>query len=111
MKKQKIIKKLLDDFNKVKSTFSNKEELDIINYGEYRLGLINEEIEHYIEARCSLPQYKNKFKNIKKAITKFWDIAGVNTMAINSLGEPLMYRHDVLRFAGVLFNREKTYWD
>ena len=103
---------ILDSFILVKSNINKNDILiDIDQYGEYRLGLTHKEVEYYIKARCSLLRYKNKFKNVKKAIAKFWDIAGSNTVTVNSLGESLMYRSDVLRFSNYYFNREPTFFD
>ena len=102
---------ILNDFTLIKNNITKKEDIDIEQYGEYRLGLTFKEVEFYIKAKCSLPQYKNKFKNIKKTIIKFWNIAGINTTTINSNGESLIYRNDIERFAGVLFNRIPTYFD
>lgn len=75
-------------------------ELDLENYGEYRMGLTGQEIETYIKARA-------KKLEVKKLVNKFYDIAGVNTMAVSPNGESLMYRHDVKRFSDVLFGKTK----
>lgn len=75
----------------------------IENYGLYRMGLTDEEIRIYLNARNT--------KGIKRVYDKFNKIAGVNTMSVTPDGQPLMYRHDVERFANKLFNGTETYFD
>lgn len=112
MKKEKQIDYLTGFYLKDVVNYKGKyKDLDIENYGEYRLGLTKEEIKHYLKAKCELPQYRRKFKYSQKLYNKFVEIMGVNTVAIAPNGESLWYRHDIERFAGVLFNREKTYFD
>jgi len=88
----------------------NKEEIDIYQFGIYRMGLTDSEIKEYL----SLRQGKKKIKDVWK---KFCFTAGVNTMAMITCefckkNFCLMYRHDVLRFANVVFGVTKgTYFD
>lgn len=78
---------------------------NIIYFGEYRMGLCQEEIETYIKL-------KSNKENVKGLIKKFNKIAGVNTCAIGPQGQILMYREDVKRFTDVLLGKTKsTYFD
>lgn len=85
-------------------------EIDLIHYGQFRMGLSESEIRDYLRARA------NK-TNIKTLYKKFIEIAGCNTMAVFTCPEckkqiSLMYHHDVKRFADVLFGKTKsTYFD
>ncbi|HUS50123.1 MAG TPA: hypothetical protein VMZ91_08150 [Candidatus Paceibacterota bacterium] len=91
--------------------------ININHYGEYRLGLTNNEIRGYLTDRYNeLLSWRGKpIKKINKATWDgFWKIAGVNTMAVVQKGNKkitLMYRHDVKRFSDVLFEGKKTYFD
>ena len=83
---------------------------DIKYFGKYRLGLTTQEIKGYLKNRAN--EKGIKFTGIWK---KFCKIAGVNTMAIEITDcckkeFSLMYRHDVERFADVLFEGKPTYW-
>jgi hypothetical protein len=82
---------------------------DIRNYGKYRLGLTSDEVKDYILVRAIQKGYKLKASN-KKLFDKYYKIAGVNTCAVVD-DIVLAYRHDVLRFAEVMFNNVETYWD
>ena len=78
--------------------------VNIEQFGDYRMGLCNEEIDQYLKAR--------NVKNIKNVNKKFSRIAGCNTVAVGPQGQSLMYRWDVKRFADVLFGVTKfTYFD
>lgn len=88
----------------------------IFNFGDYRLGLTSDEINRYIWGRRHdinpnvVPENYGTDVTIARMRHLFGEIAGVNTVAeVN--GEMLMYRHDVLRFANVLFDKKPTYWD
>ena len=84
-------------------------EPELRSYGTYRLGLTREEIKDYLRARA------NKIR-VEKLYKEFCKIAGVNTMGVYTcpdcgMHKSLMYRHDVKRFADVLFKGIPTYWD
>jgi len=84
---------------------------DIYSYGDYRMGLTNKEIKDYLVIRHN-DLKKIKIKKCSIALfKKFCKIAGVNTCALGPNGEILMYRHDVQRFADVLFLNKPTYFD
>jgi hypothetical protein len=94
-----------------KSRFSYDEEgtPELKYYGQFMHGLTNEEIKDYLRVRAN----KSRIETIYK---KFCDIAGVNTVAIYQCPNcremrTLMYRHDVQRFADVLFLGVPTYFD
>jgi hypothetical protein len=77
---------------------------DIEQFGEYREGLTGAEIKEYLHKRA--PRRK-----IAKLIKQFSNIAGINTGAVTSTGQSLMYRHDVLRFADKVLLNKDTYFD
>jgi len=82
-----------------------KKTIDIYNFGIYTDGLTHKEIKQYLKLRSGKKRLGNLY-------TKFTKIAGVNTCVMNDIGEILMYRHDVERFADVLFGVTKTtYFD
>jgi hypothetical protein len=93
--------------------------IDIYIYGKYEEGLTGEEIKFYISERYNEQQGFNVIKTftnpiLKKLERKFNKIAGCNTMSckmINGKLTPLMFRHDVERFCGVLFENKSTYFD
>jgi hypothetical protein len=81
----------------------------INNIGKYTMGMTSEEIESYLGRRANT-------LSTKTLVNKFNKICGVNTMGVHicpKCGEhiALMYRHDVERFADVLFYRKQTYFD
>jgi hypothetical protein len=82
----------------------NKTEVDIEQFGEYRLGLTSAEITYYLQLRTGR-------QHVKRLVTRFNKEAGVNTMAIGPQGQPLMYRHDVLRFTDLILEGKETYFD
>lgn len=96
----------MTELEKIKFGFRfEKNEPNIWNYGVYRLGLTREEIKNYIRARA------NKM-DVDDLLEKFNEIAGCNTMAGTPDGKCLMYRHDVIRYADVLFGKtDYTYFD
>lgn len=83
---------------------SKCQEIDIETIGDYRMGLIDKEIELYIGIRANT-------LNTKRLLAKFNKIAGVNTCAVGPQGQSLMYRHDVKRFTDKLLLGTPTYWD
>lgn len=91
--------------------------LNINEFGKYRLGLTNKEIEEWLKLKWNelLFLRGNPIKKINKATwDKFWEIAGVNTVAVIKEGHKkitLMYRHDVKRFTDKLFLNKETYFD
>ena len=101
MKKLEIIK---SKFNYIDN------EPDIYSFGLFRVGLTGQEIKEYLQARA------NKL-NVSGLIKKFYEIAGINTVGVYTCysckkSTYLMYRHDVLRFAHILFGKTKyTYFD
>ena len=88
--------------------YNSDKEIDIYSSGIFRGGLSSEEVNNYLIARS------NKI-NIKKLRKKYDEIAGVNTCEVvcaNGKSIILYFRHDVERFADVLFKKTKsTYWD
>jgi hypothetical protein len=95
--------------------------IDIEDYGIFKSGLTSEEIKEYLNARWNwriAQGYKKpEFKSFNALYKKFYDIAGVNTCQVVKCPNcneslTLMYRHDILRFANVLFGVTKdTYFD
>jgi len=91
--------------------------LNINEFGKYRLGLTNDEIKEWLKLRYNeLLSWRGKpIKKINKATwNKFWEVAGINTMAMIKKGNKqitLMYRHDVERFTKVIYEHKATYFD
>ena len=93
--------------------------VDIENYGIYKIGMTGEEIKEYLKDRYNSKEGNLGIRKRKYLIVfykKFNKIAGTNTCA--TIICPcckkqiiLMYRHDVERFANVLFEGIKTYFD
>lgn len=81
-----------------------KSSINLEQLGEYRLGLTSDEIKFYLHLRA--PR-----RNLGKLVRQFNQIAGTNTTAVTATGAPLMYRHDVQRFADKLLLRRGTYFD
>lgn len=79
-------------------------ELNINCFGHYRAGLTSAEIDEYLHRRTGK-------KRVKQLRQKFNKASGVNTCAIGPNGQPLMYRHDVKRFADVILLGIPTYFD
>lgn len=102
----------MNKLEKVKFMFHKKENssLDLESFGQFRMGLTKEEIKDYLRARANT-------LNVERLYKKFCDIAGCNTMSSFhcpkcKYNTSLLYRHDALRFADVLFGKTKeTYWD
>lgn len=111
MKIKQLKTNILDQVSLIENPITKLNEIYIENYGIYRIGLLFTEVDKYIEARCNLPQYKRKFKDINKVIKKFWEISGSNTCGMTPDNKSLMYRWDVSRFANVIFDRKDTYFD
>ena len=87
------------------------EKIDIDEFGDYRVGLTNKEVDEYLLSRYNYKNGRQHKKCPAKIKTLFAKIAGINTMTVSPQGETLMYRYDVLRFADVLFDCKKTYFD
>jgi hypothetical protein len=83
---------------------SHCQKMNIHEFGAYRMGLCDKEIEYYLSIRTDT-------KNVKNLIKKFNKIAGVNTMAVGPQGQSLMYRWDVERFTERLLSGTPTYFD
>jgi len=88
--------------------------LDIYNYGEYRRGLTNKEIDAHLRVRAIGTKYAKY--STKQLRNKFSKIAGVNTGAfvtcpICQKPISLMYRSDVERFVDQMFYGIPTFWD
>jgi len=86
-----------------------KDEVDLTYFGNYRMGLTDKEIKEYLKKRAGV----NRLGSLYRQFTK---IAGVNTgaLVITDCCKKevyLMYRHDVKRFADVLFLGTTTYFD
>lgn len=92
---------------------------DIYSYGAFKRGVTGDEIDDYLRVRAGK-------MNIKVIRNKFNKIAGCNTATcatvtgeVMTVGGPekttihvtLNYRHDVERFADVLFKNKPTYFD
>lgn len=83
--------------------------LDIYNFGDFRMGLTEQELTQYLKAR-------NTGSGIRNVTRKFSELAGCNTMGVHQCSYcgkqfGLMYRSDVKRFADLLFDRKPTHWD
>ena len=95
---------------KYKFYFEEDGSFNLQTYGQFRAGLTTDEVKDYLRARGDT-------LNVKRLYNKFCDIAGRNTMGCftcEKCGDMrgLLYRHDVLRFADVLFGKTKgTYFD
>lgn len=102
-----------------KFKYNSKGKVDINSYGEFKHGVTDSEVEDYLRVRSG----KMAIKTIEK---KFNDIAGRNTAmlvtvegSIFTVGDSekttvcviLNYRHDIERFADVLFEGKPTYFD
>lgn len=102
----------MNKLDRIKNKFYKFEEesIDLYLFGKFNIGLTNEEIVDYIRVRA------NKYK-VKGLVKSFYKIAGTNTVGLYICSKCkdekiLMYRHDVKRFADVLFKVTKsTYWD
>jgi hypothetical protein len=101
----------MNELKFIKSKFKYIDnEPDIYSFGLFRQGLTGQEIKEYIQARA------NKL-NVSKLIKNFYEIAGRNTVGVYTCYSCkkqtyLMYHEDVLRFANVLFGKNKyTYFD
>lgn len=84
---------------------------DLRTFGKYKQGLTSAEITEYICHVYNSVTHKDVKTCPKKIIAKFYDIAGVNTVAVSPDGETLMYRWDVERFVGKLFFNTDVYFD
>lgn len=86
--------------------------IDLTFYGKYRMGLTEEEIKEYLKKRAGVKRLGNLYN-------KFCRVADANTMSgefeYDRNGKrqlvSLMYRHDVQRFADLMFDRTPTYFD
>ena len=86
-----------------------EEKIDLQHYGIFRMGLTDDEIKEYLKNRANTDKMGDLYK-------RFCKIAGVNTMGIIHCTScrkeyVLMYRHDVQRFADVMFLNKPTYFD
>lgn len=83
-------------------------EIDINEYGIYRMGLTTKEIKEYLKMRAGTTKLGNLYQ-------RFCNEAGINTMAMvaDEQGNKitLMYRWDVERFVKKLLDGTPTYWD
>ena len=84
-----------------KSKKKEFEKIDLENYGQFRIGLTDNEIKEYLKNRANTTCLGNLYK-------KFCNIAGVNAMGVEHCPccnrmYVLMYRWDVERFANQLF--------
>jgi len=80
---------------------------NINQFGIYRLGLTGEEVNIYLQVRAGRC-------GAKKLSRRFWKLFGWGTRPlVICRGEsiPLVYRHDVERFADAMFIGLKTYFD
>ena len=88
-------------------------QIDINNYGIYRLGLTNAEVTDYLHMRCLQKRRIKRLltlREIQDIQKKFNVIAGANTCASVN-GIILHYRWDVQRHSDVLFEKISTYFD
>lgn len=96
---------------KVKRTKKTKvvEKINLEEYGVYIHGLTDGEIKTYLKRRAGTTRLGLLYK-------QFCKVAGVNTTAFlvtECCGKhvSLMYRHDVRRFADLMFDGTPTYFD
>ena len=89
--------------------------IDIYKFGKFKLGLTAEEIRVYLRERLNELNQFNVYKKCPAdVIRRFNKVAGINTMSCKMIkGKlvPLMYRHDVERFANCIFCKTPTYFD
>lgn len=83
---------------------SKEKQINIDDFGDYRLGLTSEEINEYLRCRTG----RSKIKRLRKQFNK---VAGINTVALGPAKQILMYRWDVKRFTDVILLHKPTYWD
>jgi len=88
--------------------------IDLNEYGTFRMGLTNEEIKIYLRQRAKGTKF-SKYSTIALE-KKFNKIAGINTVSAYICPKCnkttlLMFRCDVERFANNLFLNADTYWD
>lgn len=93
-KRKKVSKKKIEE----------REEIDIQQFGQYRLGLTFAEVNAYLRQRT-------RKQDVTKLREQFNKAAGVNTMAIGPGGHLLMYRSDVKRFADLVLDGTPTHFD
>ena len=83
-------------------------KIDINDFGEYKDGMSFDEIREYLKFRAGVSKIGDLLK-------RFGKIAGVNTGAVSKDKDGhlihLMYRHDVERFADLMFEGKETYFD
>jgi len=102
----------MSKLEKLKQKFYFDEKGQILElgyYGDYKMGLTEDEIKDYLRVRANTVRIETLYK-------KFCKIAGNNTMGIYkcpccNFETSLMYRHDVQRFADKLFLGKETYFD
>jgi hypothetical protein len=96
--------------------------IDIDKYGIFKIGLTREEIQMYLKDRYEYLVREGfssvkSYKKIADVYKKFDKVAGVNTCAAVKCPHcfkliSVMYYHDVLRYANVVFGITKdTYFD
>ena len=88
---------------------NSEDDLGLSKFGRFTIGLTHDEIKDYLRVRANQSGVERLYK-------KFCKIAGVNTMGMYTCPKcgdhrSLMYRHDVKRFADVMFLGIPTYWD
>lgn len=109
MSKEKRCKCCYEKNLGIKPYCSKCQKVDISCFGDYTTGLSNSEIDKYLMRRANT-------EAITRIRERFNKIAGVNTVGVHQCemcGKQmsLMYRHDVERFADVLFLGKGTYFD
>lgn len=81
-------------------------DIDINEFGDYRLGLTSKEIDLYLKIKTG----KRGVTQLRKIRAKFNQVAGCNTGA-SVKGHHVMYRHDVQRFFKLMWFGLPTYFD
>ena len=86
---------------------------DLDTFGQYRIGLTDDEIKEYLRLRVegNHPKKALTQRELKNLFTKFGKAAGCNTVGVGPEGQSLMYRHDVQRFADQVLLGKETYFD
>ncbi len=98
---------------KIKKQFYVQEgKLSLASFGVYNRGLTKEEIVEYLKARANKLSIKKELKQFNELLSG--STCG-STTVFNAKGKKeiklLIYRHDVERFADVVFDNIPTYFD
>jgi len=104
-----LIYKGLSEYCKDRIDHLKTMEMDIENFGIYRMGMTIREIKEYLKKRAGVTKLGHLYE-------KFCRVAGTNTVSAGRCefcGKQfsLMYRCDVVRFTNLLLKGTPTYFD